>query len=214
MSDRIQTARDAHYGSLLLGRYPIQTLTEDAYWETFERELRPTYPPEVFFSLQRDRVEPAVPANGLKDHWYARDHDAVVAMFCGDSHDRGRYQMRHTVVSPAYQRRGIYSEIIARALAYSADLGYSVVISEHSPANSAVLIAKLKAGFCITGLELDAAFGTSVVLTHFHDPAELAAYRYRCGDATLTPELIAEGFGAMDGLRTQFRAADGLTGDR
>lgn len=214
MSDRIQTARNAHYGSPLLGHYPIEPLTEDAYWQTFEQQLRASYPPEVFFTLQRDRVEPAVPATGLKDHWCARDQDAVVAMFCGDSHDRGRYQMRHTVVSPAYQRRGIYSEIITRALAYSADLGYSVVVSEHSPANNAVLIAKLRAGFRITGLELDAAFGISVMLTYFHDPAELAAYRYRCGDATLTPELIAAGFGAMDALRAQFRAADGFTTGR
>ena len=149
-----------------------------------------------------------MPAAGLKDHWCARDGETVVAMFCGDSHDRSRYQMRHTVVNPAYQRRGIYSEIIARALGYSADLGFAVVISEHSPANNAVLIAKLRAGFHVTGFEIDAAFGTSIVLTYFHDPAELAAYRYRCGDATLTRELIDAGFGAMPTLRQQFRDAD------
>ncbi len=208
MDDAITRARAATYTEPLQGRYPIEPLGEEEYWSTFERELRAGYPPEVFFSLQRDRVAPASAPTGLMDHWCARDGEEVVAMFCGSSHDRSRYQMTHSVVNPAYHRRGIYSEIIARALAYSDALGYAVVISEHSPANNAVLIAKLRAGFRITGLDIDGAFGISVMLAYFHDPAELAAFRFRCGDATLSPELIGEGFGAMDTLRAQFRDAD------
>ena len=55
----------------------------------------------------------------------------------------------------------------------------------------------------IDRLELDALHGPSLWLRYFHDPDELAAYEFRCGLATLTPELLARRYGAWGQLEQQ-----------
>ena len=80
------------------------------------------------------------------------------------------YLMDETGILPAYRGRGIYSAFLSRYLVYLRDLGYERVVSYHAPNNRAVLIAKLRAGFVITGMRMRADSGASVQLTYFtHD---------------------------------------------
>ena len=51
--------------------------------------------------------------------------------------------------------------------------------------------------------DLDALHGPTLWLRYFHDPDELAAYEFRCGLATLTPELLTRRYGAWDTLERQ-----------
>jgi hypothetical protein len=69
------------------------------------------------------------------------------------------------------------------------------------------LIAKLRAGFRIFGLDIDGMAGISVVLRYFHNPEHLAAYELRCGHATLTPGLRENGAGAFQVLKNQLLGA-------
>lgn len=100
--------------------------------------------------------------------------------------------------------RGLYTEIVKGHLGYSKALGFDIVRSEHAPCNNAILIAKLRAGFNITSMEIDAEHGPSVILTYFHNPEQKSAYLYRCGMAVMTPTMITAGNGSMQSLREQF----------
>lgn len=78
--------------------------------------------------------------------------------------------MMYSGVLPSYQRGGVYTTFLRALLPYLRDLGYERVTSNHTANNRAVLIAKLKAGFHITGTFLDERFGAQVSLSYyFHE---------------------------------------------
>lgn len=220
--DWTDPVRQKHFGEPLAGRYPLARLDPAAYWPMHEAELRRHFPEEFYFDLQslsgsegqraRARIEASEGGERLADFWVARDGAAVVAMFAGHQKDSETWRMWHTNIHPDYRRRGLYSEIIRRTLAYARELGFLAVVSEHAPSNNAVLIAKLKAGFRVVAFELDAAVGPSLILKYFHDDAQRRAYEFRCGQATLDDRLIASGFGAWPQLLEQLRRP-GVTND-
>ncbi|AUX39333.1 uncharacterized protein SOCE26_007220 [Sorangium cellulosum] len=216
--DWVVPIRQKHFGEPLAGLYPLERLAgEEAYWALHEAELRRHFPPEFYFNLPalsgeegkraRARLATSEGAHRLADFWIARDGDVIAAMFAGHQKDAETYRMWHSVIHPAYRRRGLYAEIVQRILAYTRDLGFDYVVSEHAPSNNAVIIAKLKAGFRIVAMELDAAVGPGVNLRYFHNEAHLRAYEFRCGMARLDERLIEVGFGAMPLLLEQLQRA-------
>lgn len=202
------------FATVVAPGFTLERLDAATYWAQYERDLRAHFPPEAFFALSKLRAPEregaraarlaTAPPPPLLDHAVLRDGDAIVAMFAGSEATPSSYRMQHTTVHPAYRRRGVYRSIIAATIAYTAQLGYDTIVSDHAPGNNAVLIAKLRAGFRIVALEIDAAAGPSVVLRYFHEPDHLAAYELRCGLATLTPALLDVGTGAFPTLRAQF----------
>lgn len=218
--DWVLPHREKHFGAPLAGLYRWERLGREAYWELHDQAMRAHFPPEVFFDFwnARDEVEKAdknrlVESMGggrLEDFWVARDGERIAMMGCGHQIDGRVYRMWHTNVHPEYRGKGLYSEYLGRMLAYTKDVGFRVVTSEHAPSNNAVVIAKLKAGFRIYALEMNAGVGPSLWLRYFHDPLELAAYEYRCGIATMNDALLRRGAGAAEKLVQQFRGA----GDR
>jgi GNAT superfamily N-acetyltransferase len=114
----------------------------------------------------------------------------------------------HASVHPDYRRRGIYRSLIERVLATTSELGFASVVSNHAPGNNPAIIAKLSLGFRIDRLEIDALHGPCLWLRFFHDPDELAAYEFRNGLATLTPQLLAHRYGAWSALERQLGAQE------
>lgn len=213
--DWAESLRQRHFGEPLLERYRLEPVTEDEYWNVLVPDWRPHWPPEVYFDFarlrdreQREQVERLARARGAADlveRWRVLDRvGRQVALFSGRQTGPSEFLMTHAQVVPEARGRGIYSAIVRLMLAYTRELGFETVTSEHSPTNNAVLVPKLRAGFFITGLVLQAAWGPSVRLTYFHDPRQRAAFAFRAGDASLTPELIDAGFAGMDTLRRQF----------
>lgn len=88
----------------------------------------------------------------------------------GSMRDSMTFFMTNTGILPVYRRRGIYGAFLGCLLAYLEALGYERVVSNHQTNNRAVLIAKLKAGFNITAVNLDERWGAQVELTYLiHD---------------------------------------------
>jgi RimJ/RimL family protein N-acetyltransferase len=209
--------RDRHFGQPLLGRYAMEPVSEGEYWSRWVPMWRPYWPPEVYFDFdqlcdederaQRERVVASEGGSRLTENWVVRQGDEPVALFSGRQQSGAAYLMTHAQVHPDHQGHGLYTEIVRRVIAYTGELGFERILSEHGVGNNAVLVPKLKLGFRIVAFEIEPAFGLTLRLAYFHDPQQLAAYAFRYGDATLTTPLIESGFVGMERLRDQFRSA-------
>jgi ribosomal protein S18 acetylase RimI-like enzyme len=212
----LEPIRERHLRAPLLDRLAIEPVSRDEYWAIHEDAFRRHYPPEAFLDLRRvldgeaaaraERIDRSEAAGQLTEFFVAGDGARPVALFSGRSAGDGRYQVYHVNVHPDLRRQGVLTAILDRLLAYSAEAGFDQAISEHAPANNAVVIAFLRRGFRITGFVLDGAHGPSIQLAYFHHPEHLAAYELRNGMATLTPALRGAGYGAFEMLASQFSA--------
>lgn len=218
MSDRWSDARkvwERAFAPLSAAGYRADRLADqDTYWQLHESTLRGDFPPEVFFDVGKLRgatvgaaqrsLEQTADGKPLRDFCAVYDGDELAAMFCGYQHLPGVYRMWHTNVAAAYRRRGIYRHILTGTISYTAELGFSRIVSDHAPGNNPVLLAKLGAGFRITSFEVEPVVGLSVCLTYFHNADELALYEYRCGLATMNARILGAGAGAIGQLKQQF----------
>jgi GNAT superfamily N-acetyltransferase len=147
--------------------------------ETFEAARAPLFD-QVFprwnslnhFSLPEERKKRI---QRLRRVWSRVHHerfifyeaDRAVGWFFGRMEDAITFRMNNTGVLPDHRRHGLYTAFTVRLLAYLKALGYERVISYHHPTNRAILIAKLKLGFNITGHWLSEDSGAVVRLTYF-----------------------------------------------
>lgn len=69
-------------------------------------------------------------------------------------------------VVPEHRRRGIYTALARQVLERTREEGFQAVRSRHVITNNPVLIAKLKIGFHLVGVELSVAHGTLALLEY------------------------------------------------
>jgi GNAT superfamily N-acetyltransferase len=207
--------RERHFGPPLPGGYRLERVDEDTYWDRHEAELREHFGPEAYFDGEalagperraaRQRLESG---DRLADHWLVLAADGSLAgAFSTCQRDAETFELYHVTMHPDHRGRGLYAELLARALAYGGDLGFRITVSEHAPSNNAVLIRHLKAGFRVVALEIDALHGPCIRLAYFHDPALLRAYEFRNGLAVMDETLYAAGTGHFSLLAEQFAAS-------
>lgn len=113
-------------------------------------------------------------------------HQEAVVFYDGDKaigYSAGRmtgaieFMMDDSGILPEYRQQGIYSAFLAHYINYLRDCGYERIVSYHSPANRAILIAKLKLGFNISAMELREHGGASVKLVYFTHQDSLRAFK-------------------------------------
>ena len=95
-------------------------------------------------------------------------------------------------VHPEHRRRGIYSELVRRTVAWASERGYGEVWSRHLPTNSPVIMAKLKEGFFISGFEVSASIGCLVAMRYFIDEGAKEAFAIRCGAQRLSERYLPQ----------------------
>ena len=211
--ERAREVRDRIYGEPLPAGLVVVPTDEQTYWRRHEAELRHAFPPEFYFH-RRERDVPLAQPDALppriEDYLLLMDGDRLAGVTSGFAgrEPRSVYWTNHTTLDTAYQGRGVYRALQERVIAYTRELGFRAIQSNHAPSNNGALIPKLRAGFKIVSLELDGLEGPILRLRYFHDPEEEAAYLFRNGNATLSPELIGRGHGGIALLRAQFREAD------
>lgn len=84
-------------------------------------------------------------------------------------------------VRPEHRERGVYTALVAAIEQEARALGCLRVESHHRAGNSAVLIAKLKAGYTIIGTELSAEMGLLLKMCKYLDPRREAVFQARLG---------------------------------
>ena len=94
--------------------------------------------------------------------------------------ERGRvFYMANSGVAAAHRRKGVYSALLAAVRDHAASQDALVLRSQHSVVNNAVIIAKLRFGFHISGLSQSAQMGTLVELSHHLSPPRQEMFRSR-----------------------------------
>ena len=101
-----------------------------------------------------------------------------------------------SMVSPEFRGQGLYTMLCERVLEVAKQEGFQSVISKHMITNNAILIAKLKLGFKICGLDVHAVNGTTLNMVYNLNPQMAEALRYRAGEIfVFDEEQVYENFG-------------------
>ncbi len=87
----------------------------------------------------------------------------------------------NSVILPEFRRKGLYSMLVKETVKEARALGYQMVTSNHVISNNAVIIAKLKLGFNISGIEVFDDFGMTVKLTCHLNETRKKAFDFRTG---------------------------------
>jgi ribosomal protein S18 acetylase RimI-like enzyme len=113
----------------------------------------------------------------------AYDEGVLVGWSVGRFHKEGTFTIDNSAVLPPYRRRGLYTIMAREMIRAVSDTGAQVIHSLHRADNNPILIAKLKLGFVIAGMQFSEEFGL-LVRTVFHlDPARRDYFARRAGES-------------------------------
>jgi ribosomal protein S18 acetylase RimI-like enzyme len=87
--------------------------------------------------------------------------------------------MINSGVAPAERQKGIYSELARLVIEHARSQGYVTILSRHAADNNAVIVAKLKLGFFVSGFEYSEVYGPLVRLTFLLGNLRRTLYRHR-----------------------------------
>jgi len=107
--------------------------------------------------------------------------DEFVGWHLGRQDSASSFYMQNSAILPAHRRKGLYNELVKRALEVATELGFQSIWSRHNATNNAVIIPKLKQGFVISGMEVSDVFGTLVHLTYFPKEVRRKMMDFRVG---------------------------------
>ena len=93
------------------------------------------------------------------------------------------FMMVSTGLLREHRRKGVYTALLPIVLERVKAEGFQVVSSRHNLTNNAVIIPKLKAGFVISGFEVNDMYGTLVQLSYFFNPTRRKMLDVRVGQA-------------------------------
>lgn len=125
-----------------------------------------------------EKVRAALPA-ALRIRVGAFADSELIGWSHGWFEPSGEFYVASSAVVPEFRRHGIYSDLARAIVAEASKRGCGVIRSRHRAVNNAVLIAKLKLGFVITGTEYSEVMGLLVKLSFFvsSERSELFAKR-------------------------------------
>ena len=99
------------------------------------------------------------------------------------------FEMSRTGISQEHRGRGLYTALLPFVLGHLKHAGFQIVTSRHNLTNNAVIIPKLKAGFVISGFEINDRFGTLVQLSYYFNPLRRKMLDVRVGQRKPDEEI-------------------------
>lgn len=110
-----------------------------------------------------------------------KDGEKIVGWSWGFQKSGTEFYMCNSAVYPEYRNKKVYSTMLLKVLEKAVEDGFQEITSKHHASNNAVLIPKLKAGFLISGTEINARFGLMVTLTYFPNKKIEHVFHQRVG---------------------------------
>ena len=119
----------------------------------------------------------------------AYDGDELVGWSFGWMERGDTFYMANSGVISSHRRRGVYSKLMTHVVEYARSHRAVEVHSQHCVVNNPVIIAKLRFGFQISGLSLNAQMGTLVELKHHIYDARSKVFRDRAIPFAVSPNV-------------------------
>lgn len=181
--------------------YVIKEMLGDDFWPLWELHSPPIFRDQIFNfpwrkHISEDEEKKVQELNQARKHVYKlllglfKDDEFVGWSFGDQKNADCDYYMRNSAVLPEHRRLGLYSELLKAHLEIVTAKGFQKISSNHHPTNNSVIIAKLKAGFVITGMEMDDGFGMLVQLTYFTNPLRREVIDVRTGYKKPSEEVM------------------------
>ncbi|GAB4206029.1 MAG: hypothetical protein OHK0022_32680 [Roseiflexaceae bacterium] len=172
--------RSRFFPCALHNRVAVVPADHNHFWNTLaaippeEEPFAPSadlghYAPPQGQATQSPLLRQAARANHEEYLLLLDQYERCVGWTYGRMRDVRTFLMAHSAVVRSRQREGLYTALLVAFLPYLRALGYERVTSNHMVTNRAVLIAKLKAGFIVSGMVLDERFGAQVSLSYFFE---------------------------------------------
>lgn len=92
--------------------------------------------------------------------------DALVGWTFACAEGANHLHMFNSGVAPAERRHGVYSRLVQLVIEHARSRGHVAILSRHAANNNAVIVAKLKLGFFVSGFEYSEVYGPLVRLTY------------------------------------------------
>jgi ribosomal protein S18 acetylase RimI-like enzyme len=105
--------------------------------------------------------------------------EVLVGWSQGYREGTNQFYMLNSGVASAERRKGVYSLLVKALLEHAVSQGYASVRSRHTATNTAVIIAKLRLGFQVSGFEYSEVYGPLVQLTYLVSEARRRLYESR-----------------------------------
>jgi RimJ/RimL family protein N-acetyltransferase len=148
---------------------PINAINHLIFPPGFKQALGLFAPPEA----RRERLERLQKLHAYSHpEWivFYNGQDEPVGWFYGYMEDEETFFIDTIGLVPAFRGKGIYSAFLVQLIAYLGAIGYERLTTTHHPNNRAALIADLKVGFTIVGMELHESHGSMVKMAyHLHE---------------------------------------------
>ena len=160
----------------------VEKLIKPVHGEIFNSSQPRTIPNKFYSTSETESLETlASKLGGFELSLGALYKGVFAGWHFGNQTSKDTYFMRNSAVLPEFRRLRIYERLLHSTLRIAKDVGFQRVTSNHHPSNTAVLIAKLKVGFWISGMTIDDRFGTLVNLVWFPNEVRRDAFEYRIG---------------------------------
>ena len=134
-------------------------------------------------ALEHERIDYRSSAFGERDtmYWAIVHRSDIVGWSQWQQTDTDILTMRNTAIDPAHRRKGLYTALLPVVINHARSEGYQRIVSTHHASNNAVIIPKLKAGFIITGLNINEKYGAMITLTYYVYEGRLRCAKERIG---------------------------------
>ena len=113
-----------------------------------------------------------------------------IGWFLGEQLNRETFYMRNTGIFEEFRNKGIYKSLLSLLIEILREKGFQKLTSSHIVTNNHVIVAKLKAGFIISGFEISDRFGLFVNLTYNFNEIRNKIMRYRADEIVIDEQLI------------------------
>lgn len=157
----------------------IEAIFKNKRSEVFSEEF--TIETELFLTERENAFYKALPKNDIyRLYILVYKNNEPIGWHIGFQKNDSYYMM-NTAIFKAYQGKGIYTKLLLEIIKIIAEKGFLNITSRHIASNNKVIVPKLKAGFLITGMEIDERFGTLVNLKYFFNEEIKNIYLMRTG---------------------------------
>lgn len=105
--------------------------------------------------------------------------DALVGWTFAHAEGASHFHMVNSGVAPGERRHGVYSTLARMVIEQARSRGCVAILSRHAANNNAVIVAKLKLGFFVSGFEYSEVYGPLVRLTFLLGERRRTLHRIR-----------------------------------